>query len=352
MGTAAIVGLILSAVLGAAGIGINAYQTKKANQAQREHDEAMAALNHRYREEEAASSFEREATFNQFASDTEKLRTAGLSPALMYGQYSGNSTPQVSSVGSSQSAGNVGRTFNASDFLGKLDPAEYTEQAIQRMNALTMKEKTASDVKLQNQLLLESASKTAENQRNTAFKKRLENIVYNQEEQMLNKMRTETQSAEWDLQFKRDTRDIQLEKLQLGNVELRKKIDYVVEQTKTEPVKRVQLRKEMEMLDASVLNYGANTKFVQEQTRSGQVGRIMQEFGLSARHFPANFRPQDIHHGPWQKQMQGAKLALEELGFTPFEATSAVLYYTCMDAKDVTPSAINGVSRILSAIAK
>ena len=92
----------------------------------------MAALNHRYREEEAASSFEREATFNQFAADEEKMRVAGLSPALMYGQYSGNSTPQVSCW--FFSAGNVGEFFR---FSWKLDPAEYTEQTIQRMNALT-----------------------------------------------------------------------------------------------------------------------------------------------------------------------------------------------------------------------
>ena len=45
------------------------------------------------------------------------------------------------------------------------------------------------------------------------------------------------------ISFKRDTRDIQVEKLQLGNVELRKRLIFVVEQTKTEPVKRAQLRR-------------------------------------------------------------------------------------------------------------
>ena len=88
---------LIGGVLSLLGVGVDAWQTNKANKEQKEHDLAMAALNHRYREQEAQSSFEREATFNQFASDETKMREAGLSPALMYGQYSGNSTPQVSS---------------------------------------------------------------------------------------------------------------------------------------------------------------------------------------------------------------------------------------------------------------
>ena len=44
-----------------------------------------------------------------------------------------------------------------------------------------------------------------------------------------------------------------------------------------------------------------------------QIAYARFGFGSS---FP-NFRPpQDIEHGPWQKQMKGAKLALEELGFS------------------------------------
>ena len=169
-----LIAVLASVIMSGIGMAINARQTRKANEAQAEHDQAMAALNHRYREEEAATSFEREASFNQYATDVQKMQEAGLSPALMYGNGMSNTTPQISSVGSSQSAGNVGKTFNASDFFGKLDPSEYASQAIERMNAKTMREKTMSDIKLQNQYRLESISRTLENQRNTAFKKNLE----------------------------------------------------------------------------------------------------------------------------------------------------------------------------------
>ena len=339
---------LIGGVLSLLGIGVDYTQTKKANERQMEHDKAMAELNHRYREQEALSSFEREATFNQFASDETKMREAGLSPALMYGQYAGNSTPQVSSVGSSQSAGNVGRSISASDFLGKLDPAEYMESTIQRMNAKTMKEKTKSDIALQNQLLLESASKTAENQRNTQFKKSLETTIFNQEVQALQRLQRENQQMEFDLQLKRDTRSIEIEKRQLENKELQKKVDLLSEQIKTEPVARAQLAKSMKLIDQQASYYGKNTELLDENLKGSQLERIMKEFGLNARTINPMMRNWDTLNLPYETQMRGAKLALEKLGYSEFEATNAVIYYMATDRKDVTPSFINGMSRLLS----
>lgn len=347
-----LIGLILSAVLGATGIGINAYQNKKANERQQEHDLAMAALNHRYREEEAASSFEREATFNQFAADTQKMQEAGLSPALMYGGSVGSSAPSVSSVGSSQSAGNVGRSLNASDFFGRLDPAEYAEQAIQRMNARTMAEKTRSDIALQKQYEAESISRTLENQRNTAFKKSLETTLFNLEQENLRGLKIGNETADFNLQFAKDTREISIERQQLGNVELRRKSELLAEQIKSEPVARRKMATEITEISAATQNYYANTAHLQESMKSSQVGRIMKECGLNYRKLPANLRAQDIQHGAWQEQMKAARLALMDCGFSDYEATAAVLYYTAGDAKDVTPSLVNGVSRILGAAIK
>ena len=339
---------LIGGVLSLLGVSVDAWQTHKANKEQKEHDKAMAALNHRYREQEAASSFEREATFNQFASDETKMREAGLSPALMYGQYSGNSTPQISSVGSSQGAGNVGRHVSASDFLGKLDPANYMESTIQRMNAQTMRDKTKSDIALQNQLLLESASKTAENQRNTAFKKSLETMIFNQEVQALQRLQRENANLEFDLQLKRDTRSIEIEKRQLENKELQKKVDLLSEQIKTEPVARAQLAKSMKLIDQQASYYGKNTEMLDENLKGSQLERIMKEFGLNARTINPMMRNWDALSLPYQTQMRAAKLALEKCGFSEFEATNAVIYYMATDRKDVTPSFINGMSRFLS----
>ena len=118
---------LISGILGLLGVGVDVWQTNKANKRQEEHDEAMAALNHRYREEEAISSFNRELGFNQFEDASKKMVQAGLSPSLMYGGSNmATNVPSVSSVGSSQGAGNVGRHVSVSDFLGKLDPFEYS----------------------------------------------------------------------------------------------------------------------------------------------------------------------------------------------------------------------------------
>lgn len=342
---------LIGGLLSLAGVGVNAWQTDKANKRQAEHDEAMAALNHRYREEEAASSFEREAAFNQFGSDVQKMQSAGLSPALMYGQMSGASTsPSVSSVGSSQSAGNVGRTFNVSDFLGKLDPAEYGEAMIQRMNARTMQAKTQSDIRLQSQYQLESLSRTLENQRNTAFKKNLERTMFDIEQQNLRGLQIGNEQAAFNLQFSKDTRDIAFEREQIQNVELRRKSELLAEQIKSEPVARSKMAYEMKEIAAATKNYYANTSLLQENMKSSAVGRIMRECGLNFRKLPANFRAVDIEHGPWQEQMRAAHSALLDMGFSDYEATAAVLYYTAQDAKDVTPSVINGVSRVFSSV--
>lgn len=340
----------IGALLSLLGVGLNLWQTNKANKQQQEHDEAMAALNHRYREEEASTSFEREATFNQFSSDMQKMQDAGLSPALMYGSYSGNSTPQVSSVGSSQSAGSVNKTTNFSDFLGKLDPAEYAESSIQRMNARTMKEKTASDIELNKQNIAESISRTLENQRNTAFKKNLETTLFRQEQERLKNLQIGNEVSAFDLQFKKDSRELDMEKKSLENQQIRKNMDLISEKIKTEPMMRAQIAKNMEQIDASTDNYYANTAVLQESLKGSQLGRIMQECGLNSRamNIPgmrdmANLTP------AVQDRLHAASLLLQECGYSEYEANKAVLFYCAQDAKDVTPSAINGLSRIFSA---
>lgn len=346
---------IIGGILSALGIGADLIQTNKANKKQMEHDEAMAALNHRYREEEALTSFEREANFNQYESDVKKMTSAGLSPALMYGQMSGASTsPSVSSVGSSQSAGNVGRTASVSNFLGKLDPAEYGEAMIQRFNARTMAKKTESDIALQKQYQLESLSRTLENQRNTSFKKSLETTLFNQEQQMLNQLRIGNELGEFELGLKRDTRALTIEKQELENRHLERQIDLVTEQIKTEPVARARLRKEIDEITQNIENLKIgyeqteqNIAVSKESLKGTQLERIMKEFGLNGR--TMNFaKGHELFDMRYRENIKAATLALEELGFSEIEAQYAALYYLASDPKDVTPSLINGFSRILS----
>lgn len=342
---------IIGGILSLLGIGTNIYQTNKANKEQREHDEAMAALNHRYREEEAISSLERTANYNQYQIEADKMMQAGFSPSLMYGQAQ-QAVPSVSSVGSSQGASNVGRVPDLNKFFGKLDPLEYSSQTIDRLNAQTMKEKTQSEILKNQQDIRESISRTMENRRNTAFKKSLETTLFNQEQQMLNNLRLQNRNMDFDLQYKMDTRDIRIEKERLQNKELEKSIDAVTLQIEREPMVRQQIATDIRRMAAMTDNYNQQTEYTKEQTQGMQVSRIMKEFGLSARTIPVNARGGKIHDALWNDNMKAACIALKQLGFSEFEATNAVLWYVADNPKDVTPSLVNGFSRWLSATSR
>lgn len=67
-----------------------------------------------------------------------------------------------------------------------------------------------------------------------------------------------------------------------------------------------------------------------------RISRIMREFGLTARSTPVNARAGKIHDALWQDNMDAARIALKQLGFSEFEATNAVLWYVAEDPKDVT----------------
>lgn len=339
---------IIGGLLSILGIGVNWWQTDKANKEQREHDEAMAALNHRYREEEAISSLERQANYNQYQIESDKMMQAGFSPSLMYGQAQ-QAVPSISSVGSSQGASNVGRVPDLNKFFGKLDPLEYSSQTIDRLNAQTMKDKTQSDILKNQQDIRESISRTMENHRNTAFKKSLETTLFNQEQQMLNNLRLQNRNMDFDLQYKMDTRDIRIEKERLQNKELEKSIDVVTLQIEREPLVRQQIATDIRRMAAMTDNYNQQTEYTKEQTQGMQISRIMKEFGLSARTIPVNARGGKIHDALWNDNMKAACIALKQLGFSEFEATNAVLWYVADNPKDVTPSLVNGFSRWLSA---
>ena len=342
---------LIGGILSLLGVGTEIWQTNKANKQQREHDEAMAALNHRYREEEAISSMEREANYNQYEIEKNKMLEAGFSPSLMYGQMQ-TAVPNISSVGSSQGAGNVGRMADFSKFFGKLDPAEYSGQMIERMNAKTLQERTRSDILKNEQDIRESVSRTIENKRNTAFKKSLETTLFNQEQQTLNNLRLQNKQMDFDLQYNIDTRDIRIEKERLENKRLEKQINMITLEIEREPLVRKQIATDVSRMAAATENYYAQTAATKEQTQGMQITRIMKEFGLSARTIPVNARAGKIHDALWSDNMNAARIALKQLGFSEFEATNAVLWYVAEDPKDVTPSLVNGFSRWLSASSK
>lgn len=334
------------------GIGADIYNTNKSNKQQREHDEAMAALNHRYREEEAESSFAREVNFNQYEADVQKMQEAGISPSLMYGGSISPAVPSISSVGSSQGAGNVGKKPDISSFLGKLDPLEYGSQTIERMNAQTMKEKTRSDIMRNNQDILESISRQNENMRNTAFKKSVEGIERDQMMQTLHNLELQGRSLDFDIGMKTDLKPLQMRKAQLENDELVKRIDYAAEQIKTEPYKRAQLASEVRLANKSIEEMEQGISESKERVHMAVVDRVMKQVGLNARSINPAIRTLSNISPVMQGRISAGVIALEEAGIDHDEAVRTVLYYCATDTKDVTPSSVNAFSRIVSSLVK
>lgn len=333
------------------GIGADIWNTNRTNKQQQEHDEAMAALNHRYREEEAQTSFERQVNFNQYESDVQKMVNAGISPSLMYGGSVSPAVPSISSVGSSQGAGSMKKP-NISDFLGKLDPLEYGSQTLERMNLENMREKTKSDILKNNQEILESISRTNENKRRTDFEKSLEWTRQNQEAQILRNLQLSNRSLDFDIGMKIDTKPLQMRKLALENDELVKKIDFTAEQIRTEPLRRKGLDADVRVANEYINNLSAGVAESKERTKTSQLGRIMSEFGLNARSITMPIREWSNLNPAMKKRLNGACIALEECGYSHEEALGAVLYYCASDAKDIKPSAVNAFSRILSSALK
>lgn len=346
-----IIALIFSILLSGYGIIEDARQTKKAREFQAEHDEAMAALNHRYREEEAISSQEREANYNQYEIEKNKMLSAGFSPSLMYGG-SLPATSSISSVGSSQGSGNVGIKPDFSKFLGKLDPAEYSSQAIDRINALTMKEKTKSDILRNEQEIRESISRENENRRKTDFQRRLEWTLEQQEAQTLRNMELSNRSLDFDIGLKQEQKPLQMRKLELENEDLIKRIDYTAEQIKTEGSKRAALAADVRVANAQVKSLEAGTAESKARTKTENLDRVMKTVGLNARSINPALRNLSNISPLMAQRLKAGVIMLEECGFSREEAEKAVLYYCASDTKDLKPSAINAFSRIVSSALK
>lgn len=354
MGIMAIVGVFLSLLNAQREIN----ESHSANIRQMEHDKAMAELNHRYREEEAISSMEREANYNQYEIEKNKMLSAGFSPSLMYGNMQA-SVPSISSVGSNQGAGNVSKTPDLSKFFGKLDPAEYSSQAIERMNAQTMKDRTKSDILKNNQDILESISRTNENIRNTAYKKSIEDTLRRQEQATLNNLELQGKTLDFDLSYARERKPLEMQKLSLENESLIKKIDLTAEEILTQKSTRAKLAADIRVANEQVNYYHtgalenvASTREIKERTHTATLNRVMKEVGLNARSIDIGSRTWTNILPAHKERMKAASILLQECGFSAEEANTAVLYYSATDPKDVNPSSVNALSRIITGAIK
>ena len=87
---------------------------------------------------------------------------------------------------------------------------------------------------------------------------------------------------------------------------------------------------------------------IQEEIKSGQIGRFAREFGLASRRPNRKVKyPQEYD---WKENEKAFCLTLVKAGFTPEEATAATMYYTFGNVDDLTPEYIRAASSTISAL--
>lgn len=293
----------------------------------------------------------------QIAQDTNTIATqkghaasAGYSPALLYGNMS---TPGLMDSASGTNTGEA-PNLDKLKLFDKLPVDSVANVALQRHQQELLRAQTMSNINLQNQQRLKAAAETAEQLRYTGLQKRLERTIV---DMSLAELHTEQERAE-NLRFQTRRGNIllpgELESQGLINRETAAKISKINSDISKNFVEMAQIRATTALLGSEKIKTDKEVEEVQERIRGNVVGRVMREFGLAARKTPQWIRKSKdidlsrLNEFQYGEQMRGAAATLISLGFSEYEASRAVIYYTCESPKDATPSIINGFARILS----
>lgn len=316
----------------------------------------MANLQAKNEENLQKTMFDYQNSFNSWSNNRSQMVEAGFNPALMFG---GSSSP-VTFESSGSASGSASNLPQMSPLFKSIDPFEFGNQQIAKQNAdsLSMNAGTNSavgtaDVALKKQQTLESASRTAENVRNTALQHRMENVIY--DTAMANLMETSARAA--DFKSRTRERDTMLQP-RIENLEANTR--RIVTEIEREPLVRAQmsadirrLRSVVRLNDEMSTTEGVKRKkmaseidAIGEGLKSSRLERIMSEFGLKQRHKGSD--KGYVSLSDFDSRDREAYMALISAGFSPTESAAAVLWYTGVDPKDLTPSIINGASRVLS----
>lgn len=236
----------------------------------------------------------------------------------------------------------------------KLPVDSVANVALQRHQQELLRAQTMSNINLQNQQRLKAAAETAEQLRYTGLQKRLERTIV---DMSLAELHTEQERAE-NLRFQTRRGNVllpgELESQGLINSETAAKISKINSDISKNFVEMAQIRATTALLGSEKIKTDKEVEEVQERIRGNVVGRVMREFGLAARKTPQWMRKSKdidlsrLNEFQYGVQMRGAAATLMSLGFSEYEASRAVIYYTCESPKDATPSIINGFARILS----
>lgn len=338
---------IIAAILGAIGLIGNYFSNRESSRLQRQHDMNMAEINKQNQKELMDYEVSLQQQNNTIATQTGHAAQAGVNPALLYG---GMSAPALSSVSGGSNTGSSS-SLPELRLFDRLPTSNVVESlATQRKQQMDY-EKNLVEMQEMRQRTMESASRTAENIRNTSYQKSIEKIIFDQQVASLHLLEAQGENLNFQTERGRIFLPLELEEKGLINSETAAKIDKINSDIQKNNWEMRQIRKDIERMDSVIDLNDAERSSVIESVKKSAIGRIMQEFGLSSRLLPAQLRSaSELHKALNNEQMKGAYIALRNMGFSEHEATNAVIYYSVRDPKDATPSVLNSASRIFSAL--
>lgn len=343
---------ILVAVISLLGIMINAGQNAWAAEQQRK--EAIAADQRQLQNQKELLDYqiEKQGETNTIATQKGHAADAGFNPALLYGNMT---APGLIDTGSGSAQGTMPDMKMLSQRLPISDIASNYLQVRQQK---ILQQQVNSQEHVNNSEFVRNMSIAAENMRNTRFQKTLEKNIYDKSMLELDMMKAQKEGIDIANNRASLMLPLELENQGLINEQTATQIRETNERIKNYPVERAKLRADMKYINSQIernsrLNKltDAQVKEVQENYRGTVVERIMQEYGLANRSLPAHLRKDEIaNYYLRQPQLMGAVAQLTSLGFSQDEAVQTVLWYTASNAKDVSPSLVNAVSRGISAL--
>ena len=272
--------------------------TNRNNQAKQiEHDKEMAELQKQNEKELMDYEVELSQSNNTIATQSGHAAAAGFSPALMFG----SSFPAVQ--GASGSASGSASQLEPLRLFDKLSTRDTVEPILQKSYQDMQQQKITSDVaRNQSEVALNNA-RAMEQIRDTAQRRNLEKVVYDQAMASLDL--THAQRGQLEFLTARGNALLpgELESQGLINAETSAKITKIHSDVSRNSWEMRQIQHDIKRIDSvTKLNESAealnreDSLRVQEQVRSSAVGRIMQEFGLTKRITPSQFRDANSLH--------------------------------------------------------
>lgn len=345
--------IIVMAIMGLFSLIANAIETKISNSEQRAHDKEMAEIQKQNQKELMDYETEIATGTNTIATQKGHMAEAGFSPALMYGSMS-----PAGLMSTSGSASASASSLNPLKLFDKISPKDTADTILTSQYQKMQKENLEARNHLLRQQTLESAARTAEQTRYTGLQKTLQKTIVDQSLAELERTKWQGQNLKFLTERGMQLLPGELVAQGLINDQTAANIDRIHSEVLNNSLEYKRIQHDIRRIDSiTSLNESSealnreDSLRVQESVKSSAVGRIMQEFGLANRKLPSNLRSGSVlHQALNNEQMKGAYIELKNLGFSDHEAVNAVLYYCAVDPKDVTPSVVNGATRIFAAM--